>query len=89
MLDNIDLYLERSDGNPIVVVLPACPETDTNAALGALQQNSGAQPGVTVRQDDDSLDEIVFYSRSELNCLKGLSLDLSRATVDLPQNPCD
>ncbi|MEM1273903.1 MAG: hypothetical protein AAGF88_08800 [Pseudomonadota bacterium] len=88
LIQHIDSYLSGTSGDPVVVVLPACPEADTDIALGMMQQNSGAQPRVTVLPEGRTIDDVIFFSRAELGCLRGLPLDLSAETVLLPYDPC-
>jgi len=89
LIDHLPQYLE-ADGEPIVIMLRACPIVDRREALRNLQQNSGALPRVTVAPDGSPIDEVIVYTRFELNCLlnMGRDLDLSEAPVLLPQNPC-
>lgn len=89
LIENLDGYLDHSDGDPIIVVLPACPEADPSIALGMMQQNSGAQPSVTVLPDNTSVDEIIFFSREEISCLRAIQIDLSAETTAIPLHPCD
>lgn len=92
-LDNIDNY-QDSGTDPVVIILPACPETDRMAALRKMQKNSGtAMPNPTVYVLEDGTerkaDEVIVYNRDELACLARLDIPLAAAPVLLPQAPCD
>jgi hypothetical protein len=88
LIDNLDGYI-AADGEPIIIMLRACPIVDRTEALRSLQQNSGAQPRVRVAPDGSAIDEVIVYTQAELTCLRELSLETSGLPVLLPQAPCD
>lgn len=86
-LDNIAGYAELG-GNPVFIELEDCPIESTEEMLRALQQNSGAQPRVTVTSESSELASTIVYSASELECLLALEIDRASDPVVLPRDPC-
>ena len=88
-LENIDAYLTSQD-EPVVVFFQVCPIAERTAALQSLQKNSAGLPsGPTVRvlPGNTTSATVVVYSKSELACLKGMSITLDTSLVMLPKKP--
>lgn len=91
LLKNLDAYLDIKD-EPVVIFVRLCPETDMREAMRRLQKNSSglpSGPSVRITPDGAQFDEYLVYSRTELACLKNISLDVKTSPVHLPQHPCD
>ncbi len=88
LIEHLNDYF-AADGEPIIIMPHACPIVDRMEALRSLQQNSGAQPHVTVVPEGSAIDQVIVYTHAELNCLRELRLEMSGLPVRLPQNPCD
>lgn len=86
IIENLPKYLD-SGKQPIVIVVSVCPVVDRVEAMRKMQQNSGL-PRVTVAADGTSLDELIVYSREEIECLSRLQIDLVASPVMLPKTPC-
>ena len=86
LIENLEQYRE-ADQPLVVIFVKVCPLVDRLEAMQALQQNSGV-PHVTVAPDGTALDEVIVYSRQEIDCLARLSLDLAVSPVLLPKKPC-
>lgn len=86
LISNLSQY-RKADGQPIVIFVRVCPVVDRIEAMQALQKNSG-MPHVTVTPDGTDLDEMIVYSREEIDCLAELAIDLTTSPVLLPKTPC-
>ena len=86
LFEHLEVY-SSSAQNVLMIVLSACPETDTSKALASLTQNS-AVPGIALAAADGTgVDDVIVYTHEELTCLAKLAVDLSGPTSRLPKKP--
>ena len=79
-LEHLDDY-RNAGGDPVVIVVSACPETDRVKALATLQRNSA--PGLRESAVADSgFDNVVVLTLQELDCIAKLDgLDPAQGIV--------
>lgn len=83
LLDNLEAY-QKSQHDPIIVFLKACPEVDRNKAIASLQQNTSS-PSIPIVEGQET-DEIIVFNRSELACLSKIALNREDKLVLIPKS---
>ena len=77
-----------ASGDPVIIALQVCPETDRAAMVMAMQKNSA--PGIREKSQSD-FDEIIIFNQDELQCLEERhfvaagSVTLLPKTIDCPR----
>jgi hypothetical protein len=85
LMEHIEDY-RKSDDDPVYIFLRACPTVDRREALSKLQRNSGT--GIRTRAQE-GLDEVIFYTPADLNCLLERGATIAGDPVELPKEPCN
>ena len=86
LLNNAQKYSEAS-GDPIVIFVKACPIVDKAEAIRSLQQNSALPSLNETGQDGPKTDDVVVFTRKELQCLATLKVPEGATMVAIPKNP--
>lgn len=86
LLSNAHKYSEAS-GDPIVIFVKACPIVDKAEAIRSLQQNSALPSLKETGQDGPKTDDVVVFTRKELQCLATLKVPDGAIMVAIPKNP--
>ena len=92
LFEHLPRYLESGD-EPIVIFLSVCPTVDRMEALAKLQQNNGALPAgpsiiITPEGEERPVDDVIVYTKAELECLLNIELQNFEGFVLLPLEPC-
>ena len=83
--ENAGVYL-ASEQPVVMIFVKACPEPDPLKAMNALTKNS-AVPSIGVGTEDSIFDDIIIYTRDEIECLSKQSFDYSGTVTRLPKKP--
>lgn len=83
-LDHLDDYAKSQD-EPVVVFLEACPIVERLAAIQKLQKNSQIP---NIKETEAGIfDDVVVFNRDEIICLKNQVVAAGMTEVLLPKTP--
>ncbi len=86
-LKHLNTY-KRSNEDPVIIYLDACPETDFSQVIKKLTKNSVVPSIDKSNTKKNEIKSVITYLKDELVCLEKYVIDKSKNFIDVPVKPC-
>ena len=87
VLKHLNTY-KKSDEDPVVIYLDACPVTDFSVIIKKLTKNSAVPSIDKSNTKTKETKNVITYLKDELICLENYVIDKSKKVIDVPVKPC-